>query len=83
MQRIAMRDRTYERNMEVGYIEMLNEAYNEFFADYSLGPKLLTIDSNELDFVAHEEHLKLIENRIRGTLGMLPYQSELPLDAAD
>ncbi|MBN2503199.1 MAG: deoxynucleoside kinase [Anaerolineales bacterium] len=83
MQRIAMRDRTYERNMEVGYIEMLNDAYNKFFTDYLLGPKLLTIDSNELDFVAREEDLKLIENRIRGTLGMLPYQSELPLDAAD
>ncbi len=83
MQRIAMRDRSYERNMESNYIEMLNEAYNEFFANYSLGPKLLTIDSNELDFVAYEEHLKLIENRIRGALGMLPYQSELPLDAAD
>jgi len=83
MRRIAMRDRSYERNMESNYIEMLNEAYNEFFANYSLGPKLLTIDSNELDFVAYEEHLKLIENRIRGALGMLPYQSELPLDAAD
>jgi deoxyguanosine kinase len=83
MRRIAMRDRSYERNMEANYIEMLNEAYNEFFASYSLGPKLLTIDSNELDFVAYEKHLKLIENRIRGALGMLPYQSELPLDAAD
>ena len=83
MRRIAMRDRSYERNMEVDYIEMLNAAYNEFFTDYTLGTKLLTIDSNELDFVAHEEHLKLIESRIRGTLGMMPYQSELPLDAAD
>lgn len=83
MQRIAMRDRSYERNMEADYIEMLNAAYNEFFADYVLGPRLLMIDSNELDFVAHEEHLKFIENRIRGVLEVMPYQSELPLDAAD
>ena len=30
MQRIALRDRTYERNMERGYIDELNHAYDEF-----------------------------------------------------
>src|SRR5512141_464827 len=31
MQRIALRDRSYERNMERGYIHELNQAYEEFF----------------------------------------------------
>ena len=34
MQRIAMRDRSYERNMEVGYIELLNQAYNDHFVHH-------------------------------------------------
>src|SRR5512145_2003182 len=34
MQRIAMRDRTYERNMEVEYIDQLNQAYEAYFADH-------------------------------------------------
>jgi deoxyguanosine kinase len=31
MQRIAMRDRSYERNMDYAYINDLNQAYEEFF----------------------------------------------------
>ncbi len=31
MQRITLRDRSYERNMERGYIEELNQAYESFF----------------------------------------------------
>jgi deoxyguanosine kinase len=31
MQRIALRDRPYERNMERAYIEQLHEAYESFF----------------------------------------------------
>ena len=32
MQRIALRDRSYERNIERSYIEELNQAYEEFFS---------------------------------------------------
>jgi deoxyguanosine kinase len=79
MQRIAMRDRSYERNMDVGYIEELNQSYNAFFSEFNLGPKLLVVDSNRLDFVAYPDHLQVIEDRIRQSLAMPPYQSELPL----
>ena len=34
MQRITLRDRPYERNMERGYIEELNQGYEHFFADH-------------------------------------------------
>ena len=80
MQRIALRDRSYERNMEQGYIEELNRAYEEFFSQPYDGTPVLMIDTNPLDFVHYPEHLRLIENRIRETLNISPYQAELPLD---
>ena len=80
MQRIALRDRSYERNMEQNYIEELNRAYEEFFSQPYDGTPVLTIDTNPLDFVHYPEHLGLIENRIRETLNLSPYQAELPLD---
>jgi deoxyguanosine kinase len=79
MQRIAMRDRSYERNMEIDYIDALNQAYEAFFNSFS-GTQVLTIDSNTLDFVASKEHLNYIINRIKATLGIPPYQQELPLE---
>lgn len=78
MERIAMRDRSYERNMEREYIASLNKAYDDFFADYQ-GSKILTIDTTPIDFVASREHLSLITNRINASLGIPPYQPELPL----
>ena len=78
MQRIAMRDRSYERNMEREYIESLNQAYDKFFANYEES-NILTVDTTPLDFVANGEHLDFITNRINTSLGIPPYQPELPL----
>lgn len=79
MDRIAMRDRTYERNMDGSYIDQLNLAYDSFFSGPMNGTPVLVIDTNPLDFVRQPEHLKIIENRIRESLRMVPFQSELPL----
>jgi deoxyadenosine/deoxycytidine kinase len=76
MQRIAFRDRTYERSMERAYIAELAAAYDDFFSRQD-GP-VLKIDTTPLDFVHHPEHLKLIENHIRETLDLNPYQPRLP-----
>lgn len=80
MQRIAMRDRTYERNMELDYIEELNQAYETFFLENTerVSP-VLVIDSNQLDFVRSSEDLRWIENRIRQALQLAPFQPELPI----
>ena len=78
MQRIAMRDRSYERNMDREYIDQLNRAYEEFFSGYK-GTHVLALDTTSLDFVARKEHLHVIINRIKGSLGIPPYQQELPL----
>lgn len=79
MQRIAMRDRSYERNMDGNYIDQLNHAYDDFFSRSYDNTPILVIDSNPLDFVHQTKHLYLIENRIRETLKLSPFQSELPL----
>jgi deoxyguanosine kinase len=80
MQRIALRDRPYERNMERGYINQLNRAYEDFFARPYDSTPVLTIDTNPLDIVQDPGHLKLIENRIRERLNLSPYQPGLPLN---
>jgi deoxyguanosine kinase len=78
MQRIALRDRSYERTMEHNYIAALGRAYDDFFANYK--GRALIIDSNELDFVRNGDHLKQIENKIRAALDLSPYQPSLPLN---
>lgn len=80
MQRIALRDRSYERNMERAYIEELNQAYDQFFlTDCATDCEVLTIDSNQLDYVRNPQDLDWIENRVRQALSLPPYQPELPM----
>ena len=84
MQRIAQRDRSYERNMERSYIEELNQAYESFFADHrSRRSPVLAIDTNQLDYVRRWEDLEWVAERIRQTLKMTPYQPELPFMQPD
>lgn len=79
MQRIAFRDRPYERQMERDYIHELNMAYDDFFSKPFDHTPVLKIDSNELNIIQNADHLKWIENRIRETLGLAPFQQSLPL----
>ena len=79
MQRIMMRDRSYERNMDRNYIHALNETYELFFGS-STGGSILAIDTTPFDFVAHKPHLAHIINRINSALGIPPYQPDLPLE---
>jgi deoxyguanosine kinase len=79
MQRISMRDRSYERNMEVSYIEELNVAYEDFFNQNDELP-VLFIDSTALDFVSHPNDLEHVADRIRQKLQIPPYQQHLPLE---
>jgi len=87
MQRIASRDRPYERNMERDYIDTLNRAYDEFFVHLQPGPNaraapVLALDTNELDYIRRPEDLRLVEDRIRQALQLPPYQPEFPLDSS-
>ena len=79
MQRIARRDRPYERQMEATYIDALNHAYDDFFSHHPY-PPILTIEVDYLDFVARPDDLQSIEARIRSALKLGAYQEALPLD---
>ena len=78
LERIARRDRPYERNMEWSYIDRLNETYTDYFNGYS--GDVLTIDTNHIDIVRIREDLDGVEARIRQSLKLAPFQSELPLE---
>ena len=83
MQRIAMRDRPYERNMEESYIATVNEAYDNFFDDYYRGVPVLQIDSNILNIVSRKEDLDSVLGKIEGALESAPRQTELPLSLSN
>ena len=79
MQRIALRDRHYERNMERAYIEELGKAYDEFFTSPYDHTPVLVIDTDNINIVQDPSHLKQVENKIREALGISPFQPGLPL----
>lgn len=79
MNRITLRDRSYERSMERAYIHTLNIAYDEYFLNSEKSGSVLVVDSNDLDFVHRNEDLVLIDNRIRQMLRLPPFQIELPI----
>ncbi|MGA2820137.1 MAG: deoxynucleoside kinase [Anaerolineales bacterium] len=79
MQRIAQRDRPYERQMDRAYIDQLNGAYEDFLSQPRHGVAVLPIDTNHLNFVHSREDLDFVAQRVRGALGLVPYQPELPL----
>jgi len=82
LQRIAQRDRSYERGMDPEYIERLNRAYEDYYAGPPDGPTLI-IDSNGLDYVHHPADLDEVAARIRDALGIRPYQPTLPFAAGE
>jgi len=77
MQRIAVRDRSYERGMDRDYIANLGRAYEDFFAHYTEAP-ILRINTNDLDFVRRPQDLMEITQRIRSALGQGTHQPALP-----
>ncbi|HEX7395883.1 MAG TPA: deoxynucleoside kinase [Anaerolineaceae bacterium] len=78
MQRIAQRDRPYERQMEPAYIAELNQGYDDFYiTETRHRSPVLVIDCNHLDYVRSPDDLHWIENRIRQELKLLPYQPSL------
>jgi deoxyguanosine kinase len=81
MDRIAFRDRPYERNMDRDYIHQLNLTYETFFNRKDEISQVLIIDTDDLDYVHSPEALKFVENRIRQALRLPPFQQELPLEA--
>ncbi|MCB8934979.1 MAG: deoxynucleoside kinase [Candidatus Promineofilum sp.] len=72
--RIAGRGREYERNIADSYLQDLNQLYNEWVSNFRLSP-VLTVDTDNLDYVQYDEHLEQIWSRIADRLHGRDYLS--------
>jgi deoxyguanosine kinase len=77
MGRIAQRDRPYERAMDRDYIDALRQTYDQFFSDFD-ATQMLTIDTNEINFVTNQQDLYAILGQIRSVLKEGMIQPPLP-----
>lgn len=62
-QRIDLRGRDFEQNIPDEYLEQLNHLYEDWIDHFTLCP-VLTVPSDQLDFVKHNAHLELITGKI-------------------
>ncbi|WP_211746891.1 deoxynucleoside kinase [Paenibacillus sp. Marseille-Q4541] len=66
--RIAKRGRSFEENMDPAYLEQLIIDYNEAMtslAEREPDTKIITIDGNQIDFVASPEQFELIVSEVK------------------
>lgn len=60
---IALRGRSYEAQMDAGYLAELTDAYDRHFFHYRKSP-LLIVDGSRLDFVRQPEHFDELVRQI-------------------
>jgi deoxyadenosine/deoxycytidine kinase len=65
--RIDSRGRVYEQTITQGYLEQLNQLYDSWASGFRLCP-VLTVNTDNLNYVQHEEHLDQIWARIQNRL---------------
>lgn len=67
MRRISQRGREYERNLSPDYLQQLNGLYDRWVQHFTLCP-VLTVETDNLDYVHQPEHLDQIVHRIEDRL---------------
>lgn len=67
LQRIAQRNRDYERSIHNDYLMGLNLLYEQWIANFTACP-VLTVPADQLDYVAHPRHLDLVVKKINEKL---------------
>jgi deoxyguanosine kinase len=77
MERIAFRDRSYERQMARAYLEDLRLAYDRFFTDYADAP-VLVLDTDGLDIVRNPVTRVEVVAKVKNALRLDSYQLSLP-----
>ena len=65
--RISHRGRDFERQITSEYLGQLNELYEKWITNFSLCP-VLTVPSDDLDYVANSSHLELIGHKVQEKL---------------
>lgn len=63
IQRIQQRGRNYEQSISAEYLAQINDLYEAWITNFNLCP-VLTVPSDDLDYVAHNAHLDLIVRKI-------------------
>lgn len=61
--RISQRGRDFESTINPEYLDQLNTLYQQWIEKFSLCP-VLTVPTDEMDFVAHNGHLELITQKM-------------------
>ncbi len=67
MERIRRRARNIETGIDEAYLSLLDRFYQEWIAGFDLCP-VLTIRSDDLDFVHQTQHLDIVVDRIKERL---------------
>jgi deoxyadenosine/deoxycytidine kinase len=65
--RIGQRGREYEQNISAAYLTQLNDLYDAWVERFTYSP-VLTVATDHLDYVQHDEHLEQIWSRIEQRL---------------
>ena len=65
--RISSRGRDFEQQITAEYLQQLNDLYESWIAGFSLCP-VLTVPSDDLDYVANSSHLELIASKVQEKL---------------
>ncbi len=65
--RIKTRGRDYERSISAEYLGQLNNLYTEWIGGFNVCP-ILTVPSDDLDFVSKPSHLALIMEKVNDML---------------
>ena len=78
MKRIAMRDRSFERQMDRNYIEELRTEYKYYFNPLSIKhnfmgkePIIIKIDNSNLDFLNNDKDRQFIIDKVKDAIAQL------------
>ena len=72
LERIAIRGKAYEREIDRKYLAELNEAYTHFFFHYAASP-LLVVNTSDIDFVNRREDFEDLIKKIGETRAGMHY----------
>jgi deoxyadenosine/deoxycytidine kinase len=67
LQRISQRGRGYERSITTEYLQQLNELYEAWVVAFNQCP-ILTLPSDDLDYVRNPDHLDLVVSKVQDKL---------------
>lgn len=77
MQRITRRGRAFERMLQPGYLERVNETYANFFHHYDEAP-LLIVNASDIDLVNNDHDYQALLAQIRHTRSGRHFFNPLP-----